>query len=97
MKYLAIVLVALVMAACSNDSSAPALGGTYRSNDGKTTLVFKSDGKVSESLFGKDFETTYVVDGGKVKYKFSDGLEMTLKINSDGSLSSATGTTYVKQ
>lgn len=96
MKYFVMVFIAFMMTACGEKSSSSNLVGSYRSTDGKTTFVFNGEGKVSNSAFGKYSETTYVVESGSVRYKFSDGLEMKMKIHNDGSLTSETGTKYLK-
>lgn len=97
MKYLAIFSLALLVAACGENSSAPNLVGSYQTRDGKDTLIFDGKGKVGTTVLGRYSETTYVVEGGSVRYKFPDGLELKAKINDDGSLTSITGTQYVKK
>lgn len=76
--------------AIKGDVAAPStLSGTYASKN--ATLVFTAGGDVVNKgtpIFPGDKKTTYKIDGGKVNFKFPEGLPMTLSINSDGSLSS---------
>lgn len=86
MKFISILLLAISLAACGTGGAS--LDGNYRSNDGKSLLVFSSDGTVkSKTLLGKEVVSTYTVADNKVSFQFQDGLPMSYTINADGSLS----------
>lgn len=85
MKFFSILLLTICLAACGNASS---LSGDYRANDGKSFLIFSSDGKVkTKTLQGKEVETTYSIADNKVRFQFPNGLPTSYTINADGSLS----------
>lgn len=97
-KSITIVFAALVLAACTDNSPAPAanVAGVYQSADGKVSFTLTNESKVQYAKFGQTSEAPYSVADGIVKFKFSDGIEMKFKINQDGTLTSLTGTKYIK-
>lgn len=102
-RYFVIAMLSIALAACNQSASQKegslitpsTLNGTYTS--GKDTFIFSSDGKVTakNKLF-PDKVTTYIIDGGKVSMKFTDGYPMTFSLNSDGSITSDSNTNYKK-
>ncbi|AMR77974.1 hypothetical protein [Cupriavidus nantongensis] len=95
MKFISILVLALTLAACGNAPSS--LNGNYRANDGKSFLVFSSDGKVrTKTLLGKEVETTYTIADKKVSFQFPNGLPASYSINDDGSLSAPWSSGYKK-
>lgn len=104
-KYFAIVMLALVLAACNQDKNqgsdqggvaqSSRLSGTYTS--GKDTYVFSSEGKVTaKNPHFPDQETTYSIENGKVSLRFSEGYPMSFTMNTDGSLTSGSNINYKK-
>lgn len=106
-KYIAVVMLSLALAACNQEKTSSrnegtvtvpsGLSGTYTSADGKNTWVFSSDGTVkTKSIRGDELVTTYSSEGGKVTFKFPQGYPIAVTVNSDGSLTSDSHTSYRK-
>lgn len=106
-KFLIVFVTVLALTACGNETphqpapgatvTAPtSLAGVYSTPDGKHSLTFAEDMKVKSVVLGSPVETSYVIDGKTVKFKFPDGLPATYSINADGSLTGPTGARYTK-
>jgi hypothetical protein len=68
------------------------LNGTYlQTAGGSITLEFKS-GRVYSSVLGQTIEGTYELKGHQVTLHLKGEGDVTLKLNSDGTLDSALGT-----
>lgn len=108
-KQIVLVLLSLALVACNQNQEksqgegqkeggviAPSiLSGTYTS--GKDTYVFTSEGKVTaKNPHFSDQVTSYKVQGGKVSFKFPQGYQINLSLNSDGSLTSDSNINYKK-
>ena len=93
------ILLSLACAACTHggNPTSPHVSGTYRSDDGKNTFVFRDDEKVSAVFFGREETTSYAIQDNKVSLQFEGGVPLTFTINPDGSLTSLTSTHYSKQ
>lgn len=105
-KFSLYLIMSMMLAACTQSadtkvesvSTPPQLNGEYKSADGKDTLIFSSEGKVTakNSLVGEKI-ATYSMKDGKVSYQFSNGFPRTMTVNNDGSLISDSGTKFEKQ
>jgi hypothetical protein len=87
MLSLLVVCFGLALAGCGSK-----LSGTYHQTaGGAITLEFKS-GKVYSSVLGQTNEGTYEVKGDQVILHLKGEGDVTLKLNSDGTLDTPLGT-----
>lgn len=101
MKYLITLVFVFLLSACdskigvSNPSSS--IDGTYTSIDGKNSYVFTSNKEVQTVTFGTLKKASYTLKEGAINWQFVGGMPQMFVMNSDGSLTSGTGTKYTKQ
>lgn len=86
---IALSFVVIAISGCSNDKTVT---GTYADKDGMT-LAFK-DGKVKNSRSAA--ETVFTVKGDSLKFQFPAGYPVEVKINSDDTLTTNYGYTFIK-
>jgi hypothetical protein len=81
-------LLALTLSACGGPSN---IKGEYYFNGSKEAMglgfVFDGAGTVTVHVVGSSRSTSYTIDGNKIRFHVPGGDELTLVINSDGSLS----------
>ena len=88
---LLVILAGLAMPGCGSK-----LNGTYhQTTGGGITLEFKS-GRVYSSVLGQTIEGTYELKGHQVTLHLKGEGDVTLRLNSNGTLDSALGT-FVKK
>lgn len=86
---IALATMAFAIAGCSGEKT---ITGTYADKDGMT-LVF-NDGKVKNSRSAA--ETDFTVKGDSLKFQFPAGAPVEAKINSDGTITTNYGYTFIK-
>ena len=94
MKKLLIVVLAALLAACSQG-----LSGTWSDSMGMVSYTFASDGKVTVEMLGKSQQSLYTRDGDmlKVQVPDSNGEALEFTVNQDGSLQGPMGVRLQKQ
>src|SRR5208283_4710728 len=81
----------LLLSACANHDG---LNGTY-ANKGMT-YEFQSNGKVFITALGTTIESTYELDGNKIKLQ-KGGMTVILSLMNDGAIHGPLGMTLIKQ
>lgn len=96
MKYLFVLVVASILAAC-NQVSGP--DGKYVTSDQKVSLTFRSSGTVHAVSVGNglDREAQYTHTGNTIKIQFEGGPTQSYVLNADGTLTGEYGTIFKKQ
>lgn len=92
-----LVLTAIIaITAAALPCHAASLTGSYRTDDGKHTLTFSTDGTVKSTQFGKPIEAKYTTKDGKVSFTFPGGVPLTYTLAGDSSLTHPALKTYRK-
>lgn len=102
MKYIFIILMALVTAACNQGGtvSVNTVSGTYVSSKDNSSMTFRNDGTVENKGGMGAGVYKYRVDGSSIYVTAKLGNELKIDIASNGSLKFAVGSfqdTYTKR
>lgn len=91
MKNWFLLFTVLLLSACGSK-----LEGTYADGSGSMRYSFNSNGKVSQSLGGMEYEMDYKVEGNKIKIMSGDNA-MVMNLLEDGSIQGPMGIKLTKQ